>query len=37
MAEYEDYEKELTEEQRWEREQVLAEYENAYEKIKRWQ
>ena len=34
-AEYEDYEKELTERQRWERKQVLAEYEKSYEKIKK--
>ena len=34
-AEYEDYEKELTERQRWEREQSLAEYEKSYEKIKK--
>lgn len=34
-AEYEDYEKELTEEQRRERERVLVEYKNAYETIKK--
>jgi len=34
-AEYEDYEKELTEEQKLEREQSLAEYKKSYEKIKK--
>lgn len=34
MAEYEDYKKELTEEQREERRCKVAGYENAYKKIK---